>query len=97
MNNYSNLLTFASLLNNHNKQMEKQWLEVESLIDVLQASIIDLRNKLETTDTKSLKESPSQINDIEIKLLEIKILVKQLPNYHEFIVSLTDNLISTKK
>lgn len=97
VDNYSNIITFASILNNHNKEMKKQWIEVRDKIELLQKSISDLKIKAINCDVSVLPNFNSEMQAMEIQLLEIKLLVKQLPDYHEFIISLTDSMINTEK
>ncbi|CDM70272.1 hypothetical protein CM240_3155 [Clostridium bornimense] len=74
--NYSNILTFASILNNHNKEMKKQWLDVQNLVETLQNSIVQLKNKVNEAKIPLFSDTNSEIMDIEMQLLEIKLLVK---------------------
>lgn len=97
IDNYSNIILFASILNSHNKEMKNQWTEVKEKVESLQLSISDLKNTAANYNISILSDFTSEIQDMEIKLLEIRLLIKQLPNYHEFIVNLTDNIISTEK
>ena len=46
-------------------------------------------NEEEKLQNQKLKE---KLEEIEIQVLEIKLLVKQLPNYHQFISDLSKNL-----
>lgn len=97
IDNYNNILTFASVLNNHNKEMKKQWSEVKDKVELLQASITELKTKAVNANISPFSDFSSEVQAIEIQLLEIKLLVKQLPDYHQFIISLTDSLISNDK
>lgn len=97
IDNYNNILTFVSVLNNHNKEMKKQWYEVKDKVEILQASITELKTKAVNTNISPFSDFSSEVQAMEIQLLEIKLLVKQLPDYHQFIISLTDSLISNDK
>ena len=96
LNNYSNLIMFASILNSHNKEMEKQWAEVSDKVETLETSISTLKNKADNYNISILSDFSSEIQSMEIQLLEIKIMIKQLPSYHEFIVNLTNIIITNK-
>lgn len=89
---YSNVLTYINITEKINSQLEKDWQEVYNLVTSLQSSISNIRSqllKLQQSDSYTFKE---KLEEIEIQVLEIKLLVKQLPNYHQFISDLSKNL-----
>lgn len=89
---YSNILTYINITDKINLQLEKDWQEVYTLVTTLQSSINDIKlqlSKLQLSDASTFKE---KLEEIEMQVLEIKMLVKQLPNYHQFISELSKNL-----
>lgn len=89
---YSNILTYINITDKINSQLEKDWQEVYALVTTLQTSINDIKLqllKLQLSDSSTFKE---KLDEIEMQVLEIKMLVKQLPNYHQFISDLSKNL-----
>lgn len=97
VDNYSNIIIFTSLLNNHNKEMKKQWIEVKEKVELLQKNINDLKLKALECSSCPDKKFFNEIQSMEVQLLEIKLIIKQLPDYHEFIVGLTDSILNNKK
>ena len=89
---YSNILTYINITDKINSQLEKDWQEVYALVTTLQTSINDIKLqllKLQLSDSSTFKE---KLDEIEMQVLEIKMLLKQLPNYHQFISDLSKNL-----
>ena len=89
---YSNILTYINITDKINSQLEKDWQEVYTLVTTLQTSINDVKLKLlklQLSDSSTFKE---KLDEVEMQVLEIKMLVKQLPNYHQFISDLSKNL-----
>lgn len=89
---YSNILTYINITDKINSQLEKDWQEVYTLVTTLQTSINDMKLKLlklQLSDSSTFKE---KLDEVEMQVLEIKMLVKQLPNYHQFISDLSKNL-----
>lgn len=96
IDNYSNILTYINLTNSVNIQLEKEWQEASNLIVTLQKSINDLSEELSAMTLYDKLNFENKFKNIEIQLLEINLLVKQLPNYHKFIVDLSQNLIKSQ-
>lgn len=89
---YSNILTYINITDKINSQLEKDWQEVYTLVTTLQTSINNVKLKLlklQLSDSSIFKE---KLDEVEMQVLEIKMLVKQLPNYHQFISDLSKNL-----
>lgn len=95
--NYSNILTYINLTNTLNLQLEKEWNEVSDLIINLQKSISEIKEQLSSITFQDKLIFEDKFKNIEIQLLEIKLLVKQLPDYHKFIVDLSQNLTKSEE
>lgn len=95
--NYSNILTYINLTNTLNLQLEKEWNEVSDLIINLQKSISEIKEQLSSITFQDKLIFEDKFKNIEIQLLEIKLLVKQLPDYHKFIVNLSQNLTKSEE
>lgn len=97
IDNYSNILTYINLTNTLNLQLEKEWNEVSDLIINLQKSISEIKEQLSSITFQDKLIFEDKFKNIEIQLLEIKLLVKQLPDYHKFIVDLSQNLTKSEE
>lgn len=97
IDNYSNILTYINLTNTLNLQLEKEWNEVSDLIINLQKSISEIKEQLSSITFQDKLIFEDKFKNIEIQLLEIKLLVKQLPDYHKFIVNLSQNLTKSEE
>lgn len=95
--NYSNILTYINVTNTLNLQLEKEWNEVSDLIINLQKSISEIKEQLSSITFQDKLIFEDKFKNIEIQLLEIKLLVKQLPDYHKFIVNLSQNLTKSEE
>lgn len=89
---YSDFIIYFSILNKHNKEMRDKWSETAEKIKKLEKSIKDLKKEISHHHISSKK-----IDSIEIQILEIKMMVNELPLYHEFVVSLSDSIIKIDK
>lgn len=97
IDNYSNILTYINVTNTLNLQLEKEWNEVSDLIINLQKSISEIKEQLSSITFQDKLIFEDKFKNIEIQLLEIKLLVKQLPDYHKFIVDLSQNLTKSEE
>lgn len=97
IDNYSNILTYINVTNTLNLQLEKEWNEVSDLIINLQKSISEIKEQLSSITFQDKLIFEDKFKNIEIQLLEIKLLVKQLPDYHKFIVNLSQNLTKSEE
>lgn len=95
--NYVDMIKYNTMINTHNKQMEKEWQDVQTLVEGLIGKFDDLSKQLESIKDVSSNESDKSLSSIKLNLIELKILVKQLPNYHEFIIGLTDSYLNNNK
>lgn len=86
-------LSYLKTIYSHNDYMKEQWTQGTLMINE-----IDVRlNKL-ISDVKSIKEYSSIISSEDIEILkdqvnELQCMFEQLPNYHNFIMELTKNIM----
>lgn len=95
--NYVDMIKYNTMINTHNKQMEKEWQDVQTLVEDLIGKFDDLSKQLEAIKDVSSNEADKSLSSIKLNLIELKISVKQLPNYHEFIIGLTDSYLNNNK
>ncbi|WP_244833502.1 hypothetical protein [Clostridium sp. BJN0001] len=89
---YSNWFLLSSILNDHNKEMIERLSEVCIKIQNLEKAIESLEEEIQKCSILS-----SKIGSLKIKVLEIKFMTQDLPYYHQFIVTLTDNIIQNEQ
>ncbi|NME82576.1 hypothetical protein [Clostridium sp. SM-530-WT-3G] len=96
LNNLETLLTERELMisnlkiiYSHNKYMKEEWMKSKESLDSIEHDLIDLKKQLNHLMNKS--DIPyEEINVLENKLLKIRFLLEKLPEYHEFIMKLTE-------
>lgn len=96
LNNLETLLTERELMisnfkiiYSHNNYMKKEWLKSKESLTSIEQDLLDLKKQLSYLMNKS--DIPyEQINILENKLLKTRFLLEKLPEYHDFIMKLTE-------
>lgn len=83
------MISNLKIIYSHNKYMKEEWIESKESLNSIEQDLLDLKNQLNYLMNKS--DIPyERINVLENKLLKIRFKLEKLPEYHEFIMKLTE-------
>lgn len=96
---HSLMLSYANLLAKHNENMKTQWKESEDILKQIENNLNILQGKLDKICKDCDTGSNMDLHEFKLQLFQLKLLFQQLPQYHQLVIELTNNMlnISTNK
>lgn len=87
------LLSYLKTLYSHNEYMKEQWSQASIMLNELDQKIDTLISQVRSIGEYSSLISNNDMETLKDKVNELQCLFEQLPNYHNFIMDLTKNII----
>lgn len=91
------LLSNANLLYKESVKLKNQCEKTEIILSEIDSYMKKLRGKIDDISDYPTSAQKIILDDIDKQLIELKILFKSLPNYNDFIIDISNNMLDKDK